>query len=74
MSVRIKKSEQIDKKVISSRSISNVPLERSLKHFLGRKWKKITQDPNVMHRAKGYRIPFYSKPFQSQAPSHVIAS
>ena len=35
---------------------------------------KITQDLKILDVVKGYRIPFHSKPFQSQVPSQPIVS
>ena len=35
---------------------------------------KITQDPKILNIAKGYKIPFYSKPSQSKIPPQPIVS
>ena len=56
-----------------SKSIPDVPLAGRLKLFVGA-WMKITQDPKILDIAKGYKIPFHSKSFQSKIPSQPIAS
>ena len=56
-----------------SKSIPDVLLTGRLKYFVAA-WMKITQDPKILDIVKGYKIPFHSKPFQSEIPSQPIVS
>ena len=59
------------KRLFLSKSLPVVPLTGRLKHFVGA-WIKITQDPKILSIVKTCKIPFYSKPFQSNSPSQPI--
>ena len=66
-----RKVHPLIKRLLLSKGPPGAPLAGRLKHFVGA-WMKITQDPKIFDIIKGYKIPFYSKPFQSKIPSQPI--
>ena len=66
-----RKLQPLIKRLFSSKSIPDVLLAGTLKHFVGA-WMKIRQDPKILDIVKGNKIPFHSKPFQSEVLSQPI--
>ena len=73
MDLNPEKPIQWESRLFLSKSIPDALLAGRLKYFVGA-WMKITQDPKILDIVKGYKIPFHSKPFQSEIPSQPIVS
>ena len=66
-----RKVRPLIKRSLLSKSIPDVLVAGRLKHFVGA-WIKTMQDLKTLEIVKGYKIPFYLKPFLSEIPSQPI--